>query len=115
MWAALYRTHGTWGNGVMKGGEGVTIMQYQIFVNNKLSFPSPHLTITNNELPVTRDTCVVQWPHITELSKDVVSLANLNFAGILPLQLSPCVHSSTPLLSLQPLQSSKLQFAIFRP
>ena len=51
------------GHGVMSergGGEGVSIMQYQIFVNNKLSFPSPHLTIINNELPVTRDTCEVR-------------------------------------------------------
>ena len=52
----------TWGVGVMSKGEereGVTRMQYQIFVNNKLSFPSAHLTIINDELAVTRDTCVV--------------------------------------------------------
>lgn len=60
----------TWGIGVMSRGEereGVTRMQYQIFVNNKLSFPSPHLTIINDELAVTRDTCVV-WAVVTRLT-----------------------------------------------
>ena len=60
----------TWGIGVMSKGEereGVTRMQYQIFVNNKLSFPSPHLTIINDELAVTRDTCAVR-PVVTGLT-----------------------------------------------
>ena len=101
------------GHGVMSeqgGGEGVSIMQYQIFVNNKLSFPSPHLTIINNEWPVTRTRvrCGPRWPgpHIAELSKDFVSLANLNFAAILRCNYPPastpallssrCSHSNPP-------------------